>query len=85
VDDCGARGEPLKSGIFTRQMEPKPVFHTLNGLINGEWKTRLTAEPDAEGRVTFRGFKGRYRLSYTDNAGTAKSVTFNLLKDGDGL
>lgn len=85
VDDCGARGEPLKSGIFTRQMEPKPVFHTLNGLINGEWKTRLTAKPDAEGRVTFCGFKGRYRLSYTDDAGTAKSVTFNLLKDGDGL
>jgi len=85
VDDCGAKGEPLKSGLFTRQMAPKPAFRALDGLINGEWKTRLAAKPDAEGRVTFRGFKGRYRLTYTDGDGAAKSATFSLLKNGDGL
>ena len=85
VDDCGAKGEPLKSGLFTRKMEPKPAYHTLEALINGEWKTHLTAKPDAEGRVTFRGFKGRYRLSYADAAGAVRTAEFTLARDGDGL
>ena len=51
----------------------------------GTGKTRLTAKTDADGRVTFRGFKGRYHLTYTDGDGAAKSAAFSLLKDGDGL
>lgn len=85
VDDCGAKGEPLKSGLFTRQMQPKPAFDTLNGLINGEWKTRLALKAGEDGRVTFRGFKGRYRVSWADASGVAKSAEFRLSKDHDGL
>lgn len=85
VDDCGAKGEPLKSGLFTRQMGPKPAFHALDKLINGEWKTRLTVKAGEDGSVRFRGFRGRYRVTYADASGTAKSVEFRLAKDGDGL
>ena len=85
VDDCGAPGEPTISGLFTRDMEPKPAFHAMNKLINEEWKTRLSAKADEQGRVSFRGFKGNYRITYTDVSGASKTAEFALLKDGDGL
>ena len=65
VDDCGAPGEPSISGLFTRDMRPKTVYYAMDDLINNEWKTRTTVKADAEGKVAFRGFKGRYRLSWT--------------------
>ena len=72
VDDCGAPGEPSISGLFTRDMEPKTAYFAMDDLINREWKTKLTV-PAAEGKVTFRGFRGRYRLSWKDAAGKACS------------
>ena len=66
VDDCGVVNEPTTSGLFSRTMEPKPAFYALNELINSEWKTNLELSPDAEGNIKFRGFKGRYRLSWKD-------------------
>ena len=65
VDDCGAPGEPSVSGLFSRNMDPKPAFHVLDELVNHEWKTDTTVKADAEGRVSFRGFRGTYRLSWT--------------------
>ncbi|MDO4575995.1 MAG: endo-1,4-beta-xylanase [Planctomycetia bacterium] len=72
VDDCGASGEPLKSGLFTRQMEPKPVYRELERLIHHEWKTSLRhISSSDEVRFTFRGFKGRYRITWTALDGTS--------------
>jgi len=85
VDDCGAPGEPSVSGLFSRDMEPKPSYFALNKLINDEWKTRLAVKAGEGGSVTFRGFKGRYRVMWTDATGVAKSAEFKLSKDGDGL
>ena len=85
VDDCGAPGEPTISGIFTRDMQPKPAYHALNNLINRDWKTRMNAKTDQEGTVTFRGFKGKYRVIYSDASGTQKTLSFHLSKDGDGI
>lgn len=78
VDDCGAPGEPSASGLFTRDMQPKPVYHALDGLINGEWTTRLAARPDERGTVRFRGFRGRYRISWTDRSGQEQSKEYHL-------
>ena len=72
VDDCGALGEPSISGLFTRTMNPKPAFYALDNLINNEWKTNLELIPDAQGNVKFRGFKGKYRLSWTDAQGNER-------------
>lgn len=68
VDNCGAPGEPSISGIFTRDMQPKAAYFAMDDLINREWKTNLkvTSKKGADGKsvVSFRGFRGRYRLSW---------------------
>ncbi len=69
VDDCGAPGEPSISGLFTRAMNPKPAFYALDELINKEWKTNLVLKPDDNGEIKFRGFKGKYRLSWCGKDG----------------
>ena len=68
VDNCGAPGEPSISGIFTRDMQPKAAYFAMDDLINREWKTKTTAKASG-GKVAFRGFKGRYRLSWKDAEG----------------
>ena len=78
VDDCGAAGEPVTSGLFTRDMQPKPVYHVLDQLINHDWKTKLTVRSDANGQVKFRGFRGEYRLTWKDKTGETHSMTYHL-------
>ena len=85
VDGGAAPGEPSFSGLYDTDMNPKPVYHTLDTLINREWKTRLTLKAEAGKPLTFRGFKGKYRVSWTGADGSAKSAEFELAKDGDGL
>ena len=72
VDDCGAPGEPSISGLFTRDMRPKTAYFAMDDLINREWKTRITVKA-AGGKVSFRGFRGRYRLSWKDADGKERS------------
>lgn len=85
VDDCGAPGEPSISGLFTRNMEPKPSFYALDKLINHEWKTNTSVKADEKGNVKFRGFKGRYRVTWKDQSGKEQYAEFYLKKDGDGI
>lgn len=72
VDDCGAPGEPSISGIFTRDMRPKTVYHAMNDLINNEWKSRMTIKA-VDGKVAFRGFRGKYRLTWKDDKGATQT------------
>ncbi len=78
VDDCGAPGEPSVSGLFSRNMEPKPAYFAMNDLINGEWKTQTSAEADAEGKISFRGFRGKYELTWQDACGKTQSKIVTL-------
>ena len=78
VDDCGAIGETSVSGLFSRDMEPKPAYHALNGLINDEWKTRTTVQVGKDGVIEFRGFRGAYRLSWKDTNGKTQTHGFDL-------
>ena len=77
VDDCGAPGEPSISGLFTRDMRPKTAYFAMDDLVNREWKTRTrvkaTAQADGRVSVAFRGFRGRYRLSWKDAQGKEHS------------
>jgi len=73
VDDCGAPGEPSISGLFTRDMRPKTAYFAMDDLVNREWKTRTTVKA-AGGKVSFRGFRGRYRLSWKDADGKEQST-----------
>ncbi|MCQ2388761.1 MAG: endo-1,4-beta-xylanase [Kiritimatiellae bacterium] len=77
VDDCGAPGEPSISGLFTRDMRPKTCYFAMDDLINREWKTKTTVKA-AGGKASFRGFRGRYRLSWKDAAGKERSQLVEL-------
>jgi len=57
----------------------------MNRLINHEWKTKLTLKADKDGKVTFRGFKGQYRVSWKDKSGKQKQAEFFLKQDGDSI
>lgn len=74
VDGAGVAGEPLVSGLFTRDLEKKPVYEALDALINREWRTNLDVVAGEGGRVSFRGFRGRYRLSWTGKDGKAETL-----------
>jgi hypothetical protein len=78
VDDCGAPGEPSVSGLFNRDMTPKPAYFVMNDLINKEWKTVLSLRPNSNGDIRFRGFKGTYRISYTNVGGELKTIDYVL-------
>ena len=66
VDGVGAKNERMSSGWFNRDMSKKRVYHVMDELINRTWRTSLTCRADAKGELDFRGFKGRYRLSWTE-------------------
>lgn len=83
VDGGAAQGEPSFSGLYDTNMMAKPVYHTLDTLINREWKTRLTLRAETGKPVAFRGFKGRYRAKWTDALGAVRSQEFELARDGD--
>ena len=77
VDGCSFPGEPQISGLFTRDMRKKPAYEVLDSLVNGEWKTKGAAAAKG-GKVSFRGFKGRYRLTWKDADGTEQSKTVDI-------
>ena len=68
VDGGGVKGEPLVSGLFTRDLRKKPAYLALDQLINHEWRTEMKVKVGGEGErrtIAFRGFRGRYRLNWT--------------------
>lgn len=67
VDNCGNRDEPVHTGLFTRNMEPKAAYYVLDQLINKEWKTNLNVKVSGNGEIRFRGFRGTYMVSWTDS------------------
>ncbi len=78
VDDCGAPGEPSVSGMFSRDMQPKPAYFELNKLINEEWKTNTVVHAESDGTVNFRGFRGNYKLTWQNTDGKEQTVEFYL-------
>lgn len=85
VDGGTAPGEPSFSGLYDKELHPKPVYFEIDKLINREWKTRMNVKTDENGNVKFRGFKGGYRVSWKDKSGKEQHTEFYLKKDGDGL
>ena len=78
VDNCGAPGEPSVSGLFTRDMEPKLSYFTLDELINKEWRTNVELKADSAGQVGFRGFRGDYKFTWESADGKVESMTAHL-------
>lgn len=77
VDGMGAGNEILESGLLRNDMTRKPAYHALWKLVHNDWRTCLTARV-VGGKITFRGFKGRYRLSWKGPVGKEDSRIVDL-------
>ena len=64
-------------GLLDKDMKPKPAYLALDRLINTEWKTALKLKSDAAGKVSFRGFLGKYSIRITGGPNT-RDYAFNL-------
>lgn len=51
-------------GLLNFDLSEKPAFKELKRLIKEEWTTKVSDISDEGGRATFRGFKGKYKLTY---------------------
>ncbi len=81
--DLCDRGSWLPGGGMLRaDMSPKPVYEQLRELIHAEWKTRLSGTTDAEGKFSFRGFRGTYRVSVRM---PGRAIERDLQLTGDGV
>jgi endo-1,4-beta-xylanase len=49
-------------GMLRSDLTPKPVYNELKHLIHDEWDTGVAGQSDADGRLSFRGFYGDYRI-----------------------
>ncbi len=77
VDGCGFAGEPTTSGLFRRDMTTKESYFALDDLVNRSWKTSLVTHA-ANGKIKFRGFKGRYRVRWKDATGKERTYVETL-------
>lgn len=64
-------------GLLDKNMAPKPAYEALDRLINHEWKTRVEGTTGDDGRFTFGGFKGGYRL-IVGTAGNEQEFTVDV-------
>lgn len=62
-DGTAVQGEnEAEGGLVDGELKPKAAYHTLDKLINEEWKTKATVRTDAAGRAEARGFFGKYAV-----------------------
>lgn len=82
-DGTAVKGEnEAMGGLTDGALRPKAAYVALDKLINGDWKTTVAVETDADGRATFRGFLGAY--AYIVKAGSAGAEgTFQLKRAAD--
>jgi len=52
-----------RAGLLRHDFAPKPAFRFLQKLIGTVWHSRASGITDANGRFTFRGFFGDYRVA----------------------
>ena len=78
IDGGAAPGEPSFSGLLDKEGNPKPSYEILDKLINHEWKTRLNLKADMDGRISFRGFRGTYRITYMNRKGKKVTMQYKL-------
>jgi len=68
-------------GLVDEEYRPKPVYEMLDKLINETWNTRLTEELDSDGKVSFRGFYGKYSVMITTSDGKMVTYPVRVRKD----
>ena len=69
-------------GLLDEQYRPKPAWHRLKKLIWEEWTTEYGDRTDANGRLAFRGFFGKYRVVVQHN-GAMRTFEIHVRKGAD--
>jgi GH35 family endo-1,4-beta-xylanase len=69
------------AGLIGKDLQPKPAYQTLKGLVKGEWWTRVALPTDAAGRVSFRGFLGEYLVTVKGESGKVVRIPLTIAKD----
>ena len=77
--DPGWRG--TNCGLVRPDLTPKPVYETLDRLINREWRTQIDSKTDGNGMTRFRGFYGTYEMSVLVD-GEKRVLSFHLDEHG---
>ena len=67
-----------RAALFTKDWHPKPAAEAYINLVNGEWKTDVAGETDAQGNFRARGFYGDYEITVTLPGGSSVTRTIAL-------
>jgi len=66
------------AGFLRQDMSPKPAYETLRHLIKDKWWTRASVRTDDQGKASFRGTLGQYRITARAAGQTAAPQTMVL-------
>jgi len=64
------------AGLLRKDLSSKPAYEELKRLVKEVWWTKTNLITDNEGKISFKGFKGKYKLVFGN-----KEITFELLKN----
>ena len=62
IDSMHWRGQE-QAGLFDKNFKLNLVGESFFSKINEEWSTKVDATTDDEGKIIFRGFPGRYKIT----------------------
>lgn len=69
----------LRGGGFVDDyLRPKESYRTASRLINEEWHTSISARTGQKGRLPFRGFYGKYKVTVTTPDNRIRSYLIHL-------
>lgn len=69
-------------GLLRFDASPKPAYFKLKELIEKTWHTEIHTTTDENGKLSFRGFYGDYRLEITvDGKTTTQTVSLSSKND----
>ncbi len=70
------------AGLLRKDLSAKPAYTQLHDLIKSQWWTRTKLQTDKAGQVTFRGFRGDYRVQVRRPDGSLQDSTMQLTRTG---
>jgi endo-1,4-beta-xylanase len=76
-DLCEAKAWLEGGGLLHKDLTPKQVYNRIRRLLREEWRTRVEARTNREGKVKLRGFCGEYELT-VKTRGDVQTKRFQL-------
>ena len=74
-----------RSAFYDLGWNLRPIGEAYRDLVQGEWRTRATADTDGQGSATVRGFKGQYAVQVTYPDGRVVQTEVMLPDGGTSL